>query len=253
MFAYKTDPDGVDIDPACTRKITATGACTFHGTRRRSGAAQRRSGAAHRARRPTTLLRAGHDVVSLLYNFMDACLFEFATDDFVAKDMRVADVVMAPRAASGGLAADTGTASYSITVVACVGGDSGRWRAGERRPCLQIPQAHAPRTPPARCRSFGERFLLSKHLQGTEIKAITYSNLQIFTDGGLFTAGDEVQGARVATPDASAPAAEAGGAAADPHGDGAAAAAAVAPAAGAVTAGTGRRRAACDVYIIVDI
>ena len=26
MFAYKTDADGIDIDPSCTRRITATGA-----------------------------------------------------------------------------------------------------------------------------------------------------------------------------------------------------------------------------------
>ena len=43
-------------------------------------------------------LSAGHDYASLLFNFLDACLYAFASDDFVAKDMRaislrVADVL----------------------------------------------------------------------------------------------------------------------------------------------------------------
>jgi hypothetical protein len=31
---------------------------------------------------------AGHDRAALLFNFLDACLYAFASDDFVAKDMR---------------------------------------------------------------------------------------------------------------------------------------------------------------------
>ena len=87
--------------------------------------------------------------------------------------------------------------------------------------------------------SFGERFSLTKHTQGTEIKAITYSNLQIFDHGALYTAGDEIQGAAAAgIADASV--------------------ATVASSEGADLSftsmpGTGHRRAACDVFIIVDI
>jgi hypothetical protein len=38
--------------------------------------------------------------VSLFYNFMDACLYAFATDDFVAKDMRVVEAKLPLDAAS---------------------------------------------------------------------------------------------------------------------------------------------------------
>jgi SHS2 domain-containing protein len=54
MFGYLTEPESVDVDPSCSRIIEA----------------------------------AGHDHASLLFNFLDACLYAFASDDFIAKDMR---------------------------------------------------------------------------------------------------------------------------------------------------------------------
>lgn len=55
MFGYMTDPDTVKMDPACTRVITAS----------------------------------GHDMVSLMFNFLDQCLYVFASDDIIVKDMAV--------------------------------------------------------------------------------------------------------------------------------------------------------------------
>ena len=73
----------------------------------------------------------GHDMESLLYNFLDEVLFLFNADPFLTcKDIKIAEF------------------------------DKENFR-------LQ-----------AVCK--GEPFDLSKHPQGTEIKAITYSNMQIY-------------------------------------------------------------------------
>jgi len=58
----------------------------------------------------TIPMPAGHDHASLLFNFLDACLYAFASEDFVAKDMRALELTLpsaeeataaAPAAASG--------------------------------------------------------------------------------------------------------------------------------------------------------
>ena len=46
---------------------------------------------------------------------MDACLFEFATDDFIAIDMRVVDVVLPVKSST---APNKDAMAYSIAVVA---------------------------------------------------------------------------------------------------------------------------------------
>eukprot|EP01135_Chromosphaera_perkinsii_P001442 Nk52_evm1s170 gene=Nk52_evmTU1s170 len=76
----------------------------------------------------------GHDLDTLLYNFMDEFLFVFSTDFFVPKRVWFIDFM------GGG---DEGVFSVKV-------------------------------------RAEGETFDLQKHPQGTEIKAITYSNMQIY-------------------------------------------------------------------------
>ena len=109
MYGYMTPADGVRREPAAARVLAAR----------------------------------GRDAVTLLYNFMDACLYAFASDDFVARDMAVL-----------------------------------AFRAG--------PPGHAY----LRVAAYGERFQLGHHVQGTEVKAITYSNMQIITPEGTLTAND---------------------------------------------------------------
>lgn len=55
MFTYMTEPGALRVDPACSRIIEAR----------------------------------GHDVITLLFQFLDQCLFAFASEDFMACDMRV--------------------------------------------------------------------------------------------------------------------------------------------------------------------
>jgi len=92
----------------------------------------------------------------------------------------------------------------------------------------------------------GELFEFGRHAQGTEVKAMTYSNMQIFdADGKVYSANDAI--------DAAAAEAAAAGAAAAPGG----AAAAPAPDAAAAPAPAedraGLRKGVVDVYVIVDI
>jgi SHS2 domain-containing protein len=114
----------------------------------------------------------------------------------------------------------------------------------------------------------GEKFVFGKHEQGTEVKAITYSNMQIFAeDGTVYSANDAGDAAAAA-----AAAAEAGGSGAGEAvegsgggggggggggdgggGGGSAAAAAAADAAPSGAAVRGARRGPVDVYCIIDI
>lgn len=74
----------------------------------------------------------GHDMNSLLYNFMDECLYLFHTEGFAMKQLEIRELDLN---------------KFSLTAVAR-----------------------------------GGAFDATRHAQGTEVKAITYSNMQIITD-----------------------------------------------------------------------
>ena len=100
---------------------------------------------------------SGHDPSSLLFNCMDEFLYVFCTDFFVCKQI---EVISLTRGGNGGRAAEAG------------GGGGGKAAAGGE-PTWTI-----------RARGLGERFRSvaegGEHEQGTEVKAITYSNLQVW-------------------------------------------------------------------------
>ena len=98
MFGYMTELDSVEVDDACTRVVEAK----------------------------------GHDMLSLLYSFMDEFLYLFCGDEIAISQIDVLEL------------------------------DTTNWTA--------------------RARGRGEAFDLAKHPQGTEIKAITYSNMSVNVD-----------------------------------------------------------------------
>ena len=59
----------------------------------------------------TIPMPAGHDHASLLFNFLDACLYAFASEDFVAKDMRALELTLPSGAAAAEKAPPSAAAS----------------------------------------------------------------------------------------------------------------------------------------------
>lgn len=117
QWGYMTDPESIHIDPSCDRVIEAS----------------------------------GRDPITLLYTFLDRCLYEFTGDDFLAAQLQVLDFV-APGVPLS-LPAD-----------------------------LQGPDdddSHRPDPCYIRVAARGERFVFGRHPQGTEVKAVTFSNMQI--------------------------------------------------------------------------
>jgi hypothetical protein len=73
---------------------------------------------------PPPLSNAGHDLVSLFFNFMDACLYMFASEYVVAKDFRLVSLV-APGvedAAPGEEGAGAGSSSAAAAPNGTAGG-----------------------------------------------------------------------------------------------------------------------------------
>lgn len=196
MYTYMSEPGAIKVDPACSRVIEAR----------------------------------GHDVITLMFQFLDQCLFAFASDDFMACDMRV----LALRLPFDDSVEQLGSAPAA-----------GESAAGTRADCY------------IRVAAFGERFVVGKHPQGTEIKAITYSNMQIRTPAKLYTANDALDAASSAVGDASSVGPAAAAAAAGGAGSSASTAAAAAASAASVLGGSepcaAGRAAPFEIFVIVDI
>jgi len=112
---------------------------------------------------PRIISAFGKDLIDLLFNFLDACLYAYGEDYFLCKRIRVTYF---------------GPSRTTSTDEACVDDDSSNLADGLL--CIR-----------AQC--FGELFDVKKHSshQGTEVKAITYSAMQIFLeDGSVLTAGE---------------------------------------------------------------
>ena len=122
----------------------------------------------------------GHDLRSLLYNFMDECLYVFCTELFVCKQVEVEMLELCPQ----GPDAEQGLGRPPRARQKCDsgGGSAGAAAGGDRGPGAAA-AADAGPVWRIRARGVGEKFELGRHPQGTEVKAITYSNMQIFDKG----------------------------------------------------------------------
>lgn len=112
---------------------------------------------------PRIISAFGKDLLDLLFNFLDACLYAYGADYFLCERLRVTyfgDSALI----SSDKAGDGGNDSMSVGGLLCI-----------------------------RAQCFGELFNDRKHSahQGTEVKAITYSAMRIFLeDGRVLNAGE---------------------------------------------------------------
>eukprot|EP01052_Picozoa_sp_SAG31_P039568 SAG31_NODE_5513_length_2485_cov_2.063286_6_plen_166_part_00 len=130
---------------------------------------------------------SGHDPKSLLYNCLDEFLYVFCTELFVCKHVEVLSLTHGADGASGTIDAKFagGTGSSSAAT------PQSTWRVRARGSAVLELTAIAA-TPECRLsniaanfwRRVGEKFVSKaeggQHEQGTEIKAITYSNMQVW-------------------------------------------------------------------------
>ena len=112
---------------------------------------------------PRIISAFGKDLLDLLFNFLDACLYAYGADYFLCKRLRVTyfgDLAFMSTDEEG----DGDDGSMRVDGILCI-----------------------------RAQCFGELFDDRKHSahQGTEVKAITYSAMRIFLeDGSVLNAGE---------------------------------------------------------------
>ena len=173
------------------------------------------------------------DLVSLLFAWLDGCLSAFTSEDFIGSSIAVTHWGQGPSRADEAAAAAAGVGEERGE-----GGEPAPKRAA--RIVWRI-------TALAR----GEIYSMRKgHTQGTEVKAITYSNMQIYdVNGALHTANDVAAAAAAATAVGGGDGVAGGGGEGAVLAAGAASSAVVVPGARS----TGVRRGPADIYVIVDI
>jgi SHS2 domain-containing protein len=101
----------------------------------------------------------GHDVDSLVFAFLDELLFAFASDFAVCSELKVTKLVR-----GGGGEAAAAAAAGGGAGAAAASADGAKWRV--------------------EALGAGERFDRDRHEAGTEIKAITYSAMQVIEKEG---------------------------------------------------------------------
>jgi SHS2 domain-containing protein len=136
MFSYMTDLSRVTVD----KEISATISSSSAQIASSSAAIVSTSDGEEGASLSNVVITTGHDMQSLVFNFLDEWLFKFTGDGFIPKHIKVVDVE-----------ASEATTKFVV-----------------------------------KSRGEGEMWDMNKHKQGTEVKAITYSNMQIIekADGG---------------------------------------------------------------------
>lgn len=117
-----------------------------------------------------TVQAKGHDLHSLIFSFLDELLFLFHAELFVCSRIEITAVDLE---------------AFTLDARGCVPArfrrcaDSGPWVRA--RPGCQL--GPRPRLPRPWTRRWGELFDRERHAAGTEIKAITYSAMNVVESG----------------------------------------------------------------------
>lgn len=105
----------------------------------------------------------GHDMKSLLFHWLDELLFQFSTDFFVPKTLKITKLKR--------------ESSQELTGCPKLDGDSEEARKNDKESAENIGKQWF-----IEAVGVGEKFDRTRHASGTEIKAITYSAMQINED-----------------------------------------------------------------------